>query len=77
MMDYYFKIQVSKLKGSNYLIILPIYKLESDKDLIRKLADYDPLTNIYSRVKFNEIFPKYINNCYAKTMRYSQLLFLI
>ncbi len=61
-MDYFFYIQVSRLKGDRYLLIFTnITKLESDKDIIRKLADYDQLTNIYSRVKFNEMFPLHIN----------------
>ncbi len=41
-MDYFFYIQVSRLKGDRYLLIFTnITKLESDKDIIRKLADYD------------------------------------
>jgi len=76
IMDYYFYIQVSKLKKETYLLIFTnITKLESDKDLIRKLADYDPLTNIYSRVKFNEIFPQYIDRALMYNERFSIIIF--
>jgi len=76
IMDYYFYIQVSKLKKDNYLLIFTnITKLESDKDIIRKMADYDQLTNIYSRVKFYELFPKYIDRALAYNEKFSIILF--
>jgi len=76
IMDYYFYIQVSKLRRDNYLLIFTnITKLESDKDIIRKLADYDPLTNIYSRVKFNELFPQYIDKALTYNEKISIILF--
>jgi diguanylate cyclase (GGDEF)-like protein len=75
-MDYYFYIQVSKLRGDNYLLIFTnITKLESDKDMIRKLADYDPLTNIYSRVKFKEMFETYVNRASSFNEKFSIIIF--
>jgi len=40
-MDYFFYIQVSRLKGDRYLLIFQILQSwRVDKDIIRKLADY-------------------------------------
>jgi len=62
MLEYSFYIQISKLKRNYYLLsFTDITRLERDKDIIRKLADYDALTHIYSRVKFNEMFPIYMD----------------
>jgi diguanylate cyclase (GGDEF)-like protein len=75
-MEYYFYIQVSKIGRDRYILSLTdITRLERDKDMIRQLADYDTLTNIYSRVKFNEIFPLYINRALAYNERLSIILF--
>jgi diguanylate cyclase (GGDEF)-like protein len=75
-MEYYFYIQLSRLKKDKYLLYFTdITRLERDKDLIRKLADYDALTNIYSRVKFNEMFPLYINRALSYNERFSIILF--
>ncbi|MCK4441838.1 MAG: GGDEF domain-containing protein [Sulfurovaceae bacterium] len=72
--EYYFYIQISKLKRNHYLLSFTnITKLEREKDLIRKLADYDALTHIYSRVKFNEIFPIYID----RRDRYNEIFSII
>ena len=43
--------------------------------MIRKLADYDALTNIYSRVKFNEMLPYYINRALQYNEKLSIILF--
>jgi len=75
-MEYYFYIQVSKIGRDRYILSLTdITRLERDKDMIRQLADYDTLTNIYSRVKFNEIFPLYINRALSYNERLSIILF--
>ena len=75
-MDYYFYIQLSKMDNKRYILSLTdITRLEKDKDMIRQLADYDALTNIYSRVKFNEIFPLYINRALTYNERLSIILF--
>ena len=57
-LDYYFYLKISKMKDSkSYLLTFnDITKLESDKNNIKKLAELDPLTQIYNRVKLNEIF---------------------
>ncbi len=73
-LEYYFLIQISELKKDLFLLSFTnITRLESDKDMIRKLADYDALTNIYSRVKFNEMFPIYIE----RTNRYNETFSII
>jgi len=75
-LEYYFYIQLSKLKRNYYLLSFTnITRLESDKDIIRKLADYDALTNIYSRVKFNEIFPLYMERSDRFDETFSIILF--
>ena len=57
-LDYYFYLKISKMKDSkSYLLIFnDITKLERDKSNIKKLAELDPLTQIYNRVKLNEMF---------------------
>ncbi|HHC11545.1 MAG TPA: GGDEF domain-containing protein [Campylobacterales bacterium] len=75
-LEYYFYIQISKLKRNHYLLSFTnITRLESDKDIIRKLADYDALTNIYSRVKFNEMFPVYMERYDRFNETFSIILF--
>ncbi len=75
-MEYYFYIQLSKIKKDTYILSLAdITRLEKDKDMIRQLANYDALTNIYSRVKFNEMFPLYINRALSYNERLSIILF--
>ena len=56
-MDYYFYLKISKRKDSKeYLLSFnDITKLEQDKSKIKKLAERDPLTQIYNRVKLNEM----------------------
>ncbi|NOZ91424.1 MAG: GGDEF domain-containing protein [Epsilonproteobacteria bacterium] len=75
-LEYYFLIQISEIKNGLYLLSFTnITRLESDKDMIRKLADYDALTNIYSRVKFNEIFPIYLERRDRYNETFSIILF--
>ncbi len=75
-MEYYFYIQLSKIRKNRYILSLTdITRLEKDKDMIRQLANYDALTNIYSRVKFNEMFPLYINRALSYNERLSIILF--
>jgi len=72
--EYYFYVQLSKLKRDHYLLsFTDITKLERDKELIRRLADYDPLTRIYNRVKFNEMFPIFLE----KNDRYGEVFSII
>jgi len=76
ILEYSFYIQLSKLKRNYYLLSFTnITRLESDKDIIRKLADYDTLTHIYSRVKFNEIFPIYMERRDRFNETFSIILF--
>jgi diguanylate cyclase (GGDEF)-like protein len=57
-LNHYFQIKVSKLKFSNqYLLSFNnISTIVHEKQAIQKLAEYDPLTKIYNRVKLNEVF---------------------
>ena len=57
-LEYYFYLKISKMHDSKeYLLTFnDITKLEKDKNKIQKLAELDPLTQIYNRVKLNEIF---------------------
>ncbi len=57
-LEYYFYLKISKMKDSKeYLLTFnDITKLEKDKINIKKLAELDPLTQIYNRVKLNEMF---------------------
>ncbi len=57
-LEYYFYLKISKMHDSKeYLLTFnDITKLEQDKNKIQKLAELDPLTQIYNRVKLNEIF---------------------
>ncbi len=74
--EYYFYLHIGRIKNNRYLICFTdITGLERDKDMIRKLADYDALTNIYSRVKFNEMLPYYIDRALKYNERLSIILF--
>jgi len=67
-MSYYFNINISKIKETNqYLLSFnDITKLESEKANITKQAEYDTLTKIYNRVKFNEV----LNDVIYRSNRY-------
>ena len=57
-LEHYFYIKISKMKDNKeYLLTFnDITKLEKDKVNIKKLAELDPLTQIYNRVKLSEMF---------------------
>jgi len=56
--EHYFHIKVSKMKFSNqYLLSFNnISGIEHEKKAIKKQAENDPLTQVYNRVKLNEVF---------------------
>ena len=57
-LNHYFHIKVSKMKfSSQYLLSFNnISAIMHEKQAIKKLAEYDPLTKIYNRVKINDVF---------------------
>lgn len=69
-MYYYFHIKISKMDYNNdYLLSFNnITDIEQEKRQIKKLAEYDPLTKIYNRVKLNSLFPE----IFYKANRYGQ-----
>ncbi len=76
-MEQYFHVQISNMKYQNqYLLIFNnITEIEQEKKEIRKLADYDALTKIYNRVKFNEIFPEVFYKANRYGEKFSVILF--
>ena len=74
-LDYYFYLKISKMKDSKeYLLTFnDITKLERDKNNIKKLAELDPLTQIYNRVKLNEMF----NSIFFKAKKYNTIVTMI
>ena len=74
-LDYYFYLKISQMKDSkSYLLTFnDITKLESDKKNIKKLAELDPLTQIYNRVKLNEIF----RTLFFKAQKYNSVVSMI
>ena len=74
-MNYYFNINISKLKNSNYLLSFnDITKLESERVVIKKEAEYDPLTEVYNRVKFNKVLKDMIYKANRYDFRFSIIL---
>ncbi|MBU1668982.1 GGDEF domain-containing protein [bacterium] len=69
-MYYYFYIKISKMDYNNDYILSfnNITDIEQEKTQIKKLAEYDPLTKIYNRVKLNSLFPE----IFYKANRYGQ-----
>lgn len=69
-MYYYFHLRVSKMSyGNQYILSFNnITDIEQEKMQIKKLAELDPLTQIYNRVKLNTIFPEIL----YKANRYGQ-----
>lgn len=69
-MYYYFHIKISKMDyNSEYILFFNnITDIEQEKTQIKKLAEYDPLTKIYNRVKLNSLFPE----IFYKANRYGQ-----
>jgi len=57
-MYYYFHIKISKMEYNNHYLLSfnNITDIEQEKREIKKLAEYDPLTKIYNRVKLNSLF---------------------
>jgi diguanylate cyclase (GGDEF)-like protein len=57
MFEHYYQIRVSSLSnGNNYsLFFTDITQLESKRLKTKDVAEYDPLTKIYNRVKINEV----------------------
>jgi diguanylate cyclase (GGDEF)-like protein len=75
-MSQYFYIKVTKLKKNEYLLsFCNINDIEIEKDNLLKRADYDPLTKIYNRVKFNDVFPKAIDRALGFNETFSLILF--
>ncbi len=75
-MNYYFNINMSKMKKNNqYLVTFnDITKLESERVTIVKQAENDALTNVYNRVKFNEVLNDMI---YRANRYYSQFSIIL
>jgi len=72
----YFYIKVTKLKKNEYLLAFcNINDIEIEKDNLLKRADYDPLTKIYNRVKFNDVFPRAIDRAFGFNETFSLILF--
>lgn len=75
-MPQYFYIKVIQLSRSEYLLTFcNINDIEIEKNSLRRQADYDLLTQIYSRVKFNEVFPLAINRALTYNETFSLILF--
>ena len=73
-MEQYFYIRVTPLKNNEFLLAFcNIHDIEIEKNNLRKQADYDPLTQVYNRVKFNEVFPLAI----ARALRFDEHFSLI
>ncbi len=75
-MEQYFYIRVSQLKKDEFLLAFcNIHDIELEKNNLRKQADFDPLTQIYNRVKFNEVFPIAISRASSFDENFSLILF--
>jgi len=75
-MNYYFNINISKMKKNNqYLLTFnDITKLESERVDITKQAENDALTNVFNRVKFNEVLNTMIYKANKHDLRFSIIL---
>lgn len=75
--ELYYDIKVSKLKGSKeYLLIWnDISTLEREKSTFRNASEIDPLTQIYNRVKVNELFEKMFINANKYNQNLTVILF--
>ena len=75
-MEQYFYLRVTPLKKNEFLLsFCNIHEIELEKNNLRKQADYDLLTQIYSRVKFNEVFPIAIDRADQYNENFSLILF--
>jgi len=75
MLNHYFHIKISKMQDSKEYILAfsDITEIELEKAAIKKSAELDPLTNIYNRVKLNEMFLSIFFNA----RKYNKVLTLI
>jgi diguanylate cyclase (GGDEF)-like protein len=75
-MNYYFNINISNVKKNNYYLISfhDITKLESERANIIKLAENDALTNVYNRVKFNQVLSDMIYRANRYHLKFSIIL---
>ena len=72
----YFYIKVSQLKKNEFLLsFCNINEIEIEKNNFRKQADYDLLTQIYNRVKFNQVFTEAIDKALIFDEIFSLILF--
>jgi len=56
-LNHYYQIKVSKFNTDEYILNLTdISSLESEIHDLERSADYDPLTNVYNRVKIMKVF---------------------
>ena len=75
-MPQYFYIKVSKLQKDEFLLsFCNINDMMIEKKNLLERADYDPLTKIYNRVKFNEVFPQTIDRALGFNEIFSLILF--
>jgi diguanylate cyclase (GGDEF)-like protein len=75
-MEQYFYIHVTALKKNEFLLsFCNIHDIELEKNNLQKQADFDPLTQIYNRVKFNEVFPLAITRADQYGEGFSLILF--
>jgi diguanylate cyclase (GGDEF)-like protein len=75
-MPQYFYLKVVSLNSKEYLLsFCNIHDIELEKNNLRRQADYDLLTQIYSRVKFNEVFPQAIARALTYNETFSLILF--
>jgi len=73
---HYFDIKVSKMKFSNqYLLTFNnISKIENERQEIERLLEYDPLTQVYNRVKINKVFKEVIYAANSQQNSFSVIL---
>jgi len=75
-MEQYFYIRVAQLKKDEFLLAFcDIHDIELEKNHLRKQADFDPLTQVYNRVKFNQVFPLAISRALSFDEPFSLILF--
>jgi len=76
-LEYYYKIKISKLKGSKEYILTftDISDIEREKSTLQESAELDPLTKIYNRVKLNEMFQSIFFNANKYNLKLSIILF--
>ncbi len=75
MFHHYYQIQISKLSGvKKYsLSFTDITELESKRLSVKHDAEYDPLTQVYNRVKINSVF----ESMFFNVKKYNHSLTLI